>query len=148
MTLTTPISANPRSLCRCTIPDFFELQHLCFQASNIAARICTFHSYFKSRVFNPRLSHSEQVLCFVQMQNAGEGRYPCSKAKVQRFPIVARHSPTRFGRPDTSGLAIGARPGRRSRFHRDRFRNPFRFHAYEEFLPKSFESHAYEFELP
>ena len=97
---------NPFGLCRCTTPPKSRFLTLFVSADTNSARICTFHSYLKSPVFNPRLSHSEQVVCFVQMQN--EGRYPCSKAKVQRFPILARHSPTRLLRPDPSGPAIGA----------------------------------------
>jgi len=112
MTRTTPLRAlppqpdsNSRSLCRCTIspkPGFLTLFLSADTRHQVGrARICTFSSYLNPCVFNPRLSHLEQVLRNVQIQK--QGAISCLKSKIRSLHPVVPPSPVVIPRPETSG---------------------------------------------
>jgi len=172
MTLAIPIrdrnnasQANCFGFCTCTPSFRREEATPLLSADTKLPRICTFSSYFKSRIFNGRPAHraSFRLTPFVSADAKcrGGGRYSFLKSKcvalippsryalchLSPSPSLTRHSP-----PATrASLAPRAKPrghrspdpGRRSRPGRDCLCNSFGLHTSESRFRNSFSLHTY-----
>jgi len=126
MTLAIPIRGlahlpwpNSRSFCRCEPSSWADLPSHVPSADTKLPRICTFHSYLKSCVFNARAAHraSFRLTHFV----SADARYPGGRG----LPAVARRGGTKEGdihstKPNVWHLSPGSPvPGPRPHPSRD-----------------------------
>ena len=103
MSRATPIRANSRRICTYAILLYpLSINHLVSAHTN-PPRICTFHSYFKSRSFCTYARTCANSFRFCTCKSKGEGRYQFSKDRCMDFlrTIISLTAPRFNARPAT-----------------------------------------------